>query len=293
MTDEAMLARLTAGVDAVFDRQVTWLQDIVRFPSRRGEEAPLQDWIARDFAKRGYAVDRYTLGDVGLQAHEKAAPMVDVDPAGSVQVVAAHRAKVAGGRSLIMQGHIDVVPEGPEGMWTHPPYAATIRDGWLYGRGANDMKAGVSCMVFAMEALRAAGLAPAADVYMQTVTEEESTGNGALSTLLRGYRADAVLMDEVVAERPDDTVDVERREPGIDDGTECGGERDAPGIMPLEQLGLGRVVDADDHDIVERALCHDLLPPYGDTFTPMFLASDDVLHRHLLLRLRRWIHPRG
>ena len=72
-----MLARLTAGVDAVFDRQVTWLQDIVRFPSRRGEEAPLQDWIARDFAKRGYAVDRYTLGDVGLQAHEKAAPMVD------------------------------------------------------------------------------------------------------------------------------------------------------------------------------------------------------------------------
>ncbi len=196
MTDEAMLARLTAGVDAVFDRQVTWLQDIVRFPSRRGEEAPLQDWIARDFAKRGYAVDRYTLGDVGLQAHEKAAPMVDVDPAGSVQVVAAHRAKVAGGRSLIMQGHIDVVPEGPEGMWTHPPYAATIRDGWLYGRGANDMKAGVSCMVFAMEALRAAGLAPAADVYMQTVTEEESTGNGALSTLLRGYRADAVLIPE-------------------------------------------------------------------------------------------------
>lgn len=196
MTDDAMLARLTAGVDAVFNRQVAWLQDIVRFPSRRGEEAPLQDWIARDFAKRGYAVDRYTLGDVGLGAHEKAAPMVDVDPAGSVQVVATHRAKAAGGRSLIMQGHIDVVPEGPEAMWTHPPYAATIRDGWLYGRGANDMKAGVSCMVFAMEALRAAGLAPAADVYMQTVTEEESTGNGALSTLLRGYRADAVLIPE-------------------------------------------------------------------------------------------------
>jgi len=196
MTDAAILARLTAAVDAVFDKQVAFLQDIVRFPSRRGEEAPLQDWIARDFARRGYAVDRYTLADVGLPAHEKAAPMMDVEPSGSVQVVATHRAKSPSGRSLIMQGHIDVVPEGPEAMWTHPPFAATIRDGWLYGRGANDMKAGVSCMVFAMDALRAAGLQPAADVYMQTVTEEESTGNGALSTLLRGYRAEAVLIPE-------------------------------------------------------------------------------------------------
>jgi len=187
---------LRAAVDAVFDQQVAFLQDIVRFPSRRGEEAPLQDWLARDFARRGYAVDRYTLADVGLAGHEKSAPMLGVDPAGSIQVVAAHRAKAPTGRSLILQGHIDVVPEGPETMWTHPPYAATIRDGWLYGRGANDMKAGVSCMVFALEALRRAGLAPAADVYLQTVTEEESTGNGALSTLLRGYRADAVLIPE-------------------------------------------------------------------------------------------------
>jgi acetylornithine deacetylase len=79
-------------------------------------------------------------------------------------------------------------------MWTYPPYAATIRDGWMYGRGAHDMKAGVACMVFAMDAIRAAGFEPAADVYLQTVTEEESTGNGALAALLRGYRADAALI---------------------------------------------------------------------------------------------------
>jgi len=62
---------LRHAVDAVFDQQVAFLQDIVRFPSRRGEEAPLQDWLARDFARRGYAVDRYTLADVGLAGHEK------------------------------------------------------------------------------------------------------------------------------------------------------------------------------------------------------------------------------
>ena len=81
-------------------------------------------------------------------------------------------------------------------MWTYPPYSATIRDGWMYGRGAHDMKSGVAAMVFAMDALKAAGLEPAADVHLQTVTEEESTGNGALSTLLRGYRAEAALVPE-------------------------------------------------------------------------------------------------
>ena len=196
MPDPATLARLSEAVDANFDRQVAFLAELVRFPSRRGSEAPLQDWLARAFRDRGYAVDRFSLADVPLEAHPKASPMVDADPARSVQVVAAHRAEGTTGRSLILQGHIDVVPEGPPAMWTYPPYAAVIRDGWMYGRGAHDMKAGVACMVFAMDAIRTAGFAPAADVYLQTVTEEESTGNGALATLLRGYRADAALIPE-------------------------------------------------------------------------------------------------
>lgn len=196
MPDAATLARLSEAVNASFERQVAFLADIVRFPSLRGAEAPLQDWVARELRGRGYALDRFTLADVPLAAHPKASPMVDVDPAGSVQVVAAHRPAAPTGRSLILQGHIDVVPEGPAEMWTHPPYAAVIRDGWMYGRGAHDMKAGVACMVFAMDAIRAAGFEPAADVYLQTVTEEESTGNGALATLLRGYRADAALIPE-------------------------------------------------------------------------------------------------
>jgi acetylornithine deacetylase len=196
MPDAAMLQRLRGAVEEGFDRQVAFLQSLVRFPSTRGNEAPLQDWMSREFAGRGYDVDRFTLADVPLASHAKASPMVEADPARSVQVVASHRPRNPTGRSLILQGHIDVVPEGPASMWTQAPYAAAVRDGWLHGRGAHDMKAGVSCMVFAMDAIRAAGLEPAADVYLQTVTEEESTGNGALATLLRGYRADAALIPE-------------------------------------------------------------------------------------------------
>jgi acetylornithine deacetylase len=196
MPDAALLARLAAAVDANFERETAFLADLVRFPSTRGNEAPLQDWMARQLAARGYAVDRFTLADVPLASHPKASPMVEADPARSVQVVATHRAEKPTGRSLILQGHIDVVPEGPAEMWTYPPYSATIRDGWMYGRGAHDMKSGVAAMVFAMDALKAAGLEPAADVHLQTVTEEESTGNGALATLLRGYRAEAALVPE-------------------------------------------------------------------------------------------------
>jgi acetylornithine deacetylase len=196
MPDAALLARLAAAVDANFDKEVAFLGDLVRFPSTRGNEAPLQDWMARQLAARGYGVDRYTLADVPLAQHPKASPMVEADPARSVQVVATHRAANPTGRSLILQGHIDVVPEGPLEMWTFPPYSATIKDGWMHGRGAHDMKSGVAAMVFAMDALRTAGLEPAADVHVQTVTEEESTGNGALSTLVRGYRAEAALVPE-------------------------------------------------------------------------------------------------
>jgi acetylornithine deacetylase len=86
-------------------------------------------------------------------------------------------------------------------MWSSPPFEPTIEGGHLRGRGANDMKSGVCAMVFALDALHTAGYLPASDVCVETVTEEESTGNGALSTLARGYRADACLIPEPTAAR--------------------------------------------------------------------------------------------
>jgi acetylornithine deacetylase len=196
MPDAATLAMLEKAVDQNWDKQISWLQTLVRFPSLRGKEGPCQDWIAREFSARGWSVDRYTLDQVAMDHLPGFSPVMDTDYSQAVQVVASVRAPEQIGKSLILQGHVDVVPEGPAEMWTFPPYDPVIRDGWMNGRGAHDMKQGVSAMVFAMDALRAAGLAPAADVYVETVTEEECTGNGALSTLARGYRAEACLIPE-------------------------------------------------------------------------------------------------
>jgi acetylornithine deacetylase len=194
--DSDIHQKLAAAVDANWDRQVGWLKTLVSFPSLRGEEGPCQDWIAREFASRGWSVDRYTLSDVAMDTLPGFSPVMDTDYAKAVQVVASLRAPKQERRSLIMQGHVDVVPTGPIEMWRSAPFASVIKDGRMHGRGANDMKSGVCAMVFALDGLRNAGFLPASDVYVQTVTEEESTGNGALSTLARGYRADACLIPE-------------------------------------------------------------------------------------------------
>ncbi|MGJ5041194.1 MULTISPECIES: ArgE/DapE family deacylase [unclassified Bradyrhizobium] len=201
MTDAAaavpndVMERLAAAVDANFARQVAFLQQLVQFRSLRGEEAPVQDWLAREFAARGYQVDRFSLEDVDLMRHPKAAPMDSIALDGSQQVVATLDG-AGKGRSLILQGHIDVVPEGPTDLWSDPPYEGIVRDGWMIGRGAQDMKAGVSAMIFALDAIKAAGFVSDGRIHLETVTEEESTGNGALSTLMRGYTADACLIPE-------------------------------------------------------------------------------------------------
>lgn len=81
-------------------------------------------------------------------------------------------------------------------MWSRNPFEPAIRDGWMYGRGAGDMKAGIILNLYALRALRSLGYVPAADIYQQSVVEEECTGNGALACLQRGYRADAALIPE-------------------------------------------------------------------------------------------------
>ena len=89
-----------------------------------------------------------------------------------------------------------MVPEGAADLWLTPPFEPAIRDGRIYGRGAGDMKAGIVAYLTAFEAIRLAGLQPAASVQMQAVIEEECTGNGALATMLALPRTDAVVIPE-------------------------------------------------------------------------------------------------
>ncbi|WGF86615.1 ArgE/DapE family deacylase [Marinivivus vitaminiproducens] len=196
MTLNAELATaIRDAVDRGFDAQTALLADFVRIPSLRGREGPAQDFMAAVLRERGYTVDDWAIDLDDLKDLPGYGP-IEHDFSQARTVVGSHRPEHVSGRSLILQGHCDVVPAGPLDMWTRPPFEAVVEDGWMYGRGAGDMKAGTIAAVCALDALRRAGLEPAAPVHLQSVIEEESTGLGALSTLQRGYRAACCLIPE-------------------------------------------------------------------------------------------------
>ncbi len=187
--------RITASVAEGFAAQTALTAALVRCPSTRGNEHTAQDLMARAMRERGLVTDVFAMDHAAISRHPGASRISETHSAAPI-VVGIHRPKAETGRSLILQGHVDVVPPGPEDMWTIPPFEPAVRDGWMHGRGAGDMKAGVVSTLAALDALKRIGFQPAATVYVQSVVEEESTGNGALMTHLRGYKADAALIAE-------------------------------------------------------------------------------------------------
>ncbi|MBY0596050.1 peptidase [Bacillus bingmayongensis] len=100
------------------------------------------------------------------------------------------------GKSMILNGHIDVVPEGDVNQWEHHPYSGEKVGNRIYGRGTTDMKGGNVSLMLAMEAIVELGIELKGDIHFQSVIEEESGGAGTLAAILRGYKADGVIIPE-------------------------------------------------------------------------------------------------
>jgi len=107
-------------------------------------------------------------------------------------VYATFRGK-GGGKSLLFNSHIDVMPADPEEEWTSPPYEAVIRDGKMYGRGTSDMKAGLMAGTMAVGLLKDAGYELPGDVIITSVCDEEGGGNGSIQAVMNGLTADGVV----------------------------------------------------------------------------------------------------
>src|SRR3954468_10626628 len=187
--------RIIEAVKQGFTDQIEFTKALVGFPSTRGAEHAIQDFVFRSYKEHGLALDRFDMDRAAIERHPGGSKISSQHSDAPI-VVGIHRPRREEGRSLILQAHVDVVPPGPETLWSHPPFEAAVEGDLMFGRGAADMKAGHAANLFALKALRRIGLQPAATVYLQSVVEEESTGNGALMTHLRGYCADAVLIPE-------------------------------------------------------------------------------------------------
>lgn len=194
---------VTAAVAARKDWAVDRLQKFVACPSVLGQEKSAQDCIAGLYEELGYETKILPV-DIDRIKNLKGFSPVDWDYNDRPNVVGIHKVKNPSGRSLIFNGHVDVVSPEPVKLWTDDPFSGLLKqdggESWIYGRGADDMKGGIICYLWALKALQDAGFEPASKIILQSPIEEECTGNGALALLADGYTADACLIPEPFGE---------------------------------------------------------------------------------------------
>jgi acetylornithine deacetylase len=173
---------------------VELLSTLVRIPSVTGDEGEIQNYIAGYLRDMGLEVDAWESDWEALKKHPEYVP-VTRGYEGRPNVVSVLKGS-GGGKSLLLNGHTDTVPNGPADAWEHGPLSADVADGRLYGRGASDMKSGVAAIIMAAKCFMDAGLKPKGDVILDFVVDEELSGHGTLDTILRGYTADAGICCE-------------------------------------------------------------------------------------------------
>jgi acetylornithine deacetylase len=180
------------AVDRGLDASIGFLQELVRVPSLLGAEEPAQQLVEARLGELGFAV-RSVVPDPARLAErpDSGIPLASYEGRRSLVGTLGP----PGGRSLVLNGHVDVVSAEPLDRWSHDPFGAEVAGGRLYGRGACDMKGGVAAMLLGVEAALRAGPLPGLLVY-QSVIEEECGGNGALAAILESPANEAALIAE-------------------------------------------------------------------------------------------------
>ncbi|AZV43946.1 peptidase [Peribacillus asahii] len=170
------------------------LQKLVQEPSKRYQEEGAQAIVVEKCRELGLAIDLWEIGDETLRSHRHF--YCDRHNfQGNPNLVAVKKGR-GGGKSLILNGHIDVVPEGDHARWDDDPYSGILRENKVYGRGTTDMKGGNVALLLAIEAITALDIPLKGDLIFQSVIEEESGGAGTLAAILRGYKADGAIIPE-------------------------------------------------------------------------------------------------
>ena len=186
-------ADVDAAIDKASEDAFDLLSRLVSNASTLGHEASALELFAGELRALGFAVRKVAISDT-----------IGSDPrAGVAQDVAGERYNILGtlgptaGRSLLLNGHMDVVPAEAVQRWTSPPFEPRRAGRRMFGRGAGDMKCGFAMGVLALRALAAAR--PdflSGPLHFLAVIEEECTGNGTLSAADQGVLADAVVILE-------------------------------------------------------------------------------------------------
>ena len=201
---------IAARVEASADRIVETLSDLVAFPSivksNPKEAGPgerdCQLYLQKRIEALGFSTDLWDPDGPAL--YEKYEGRAGANKGRTFEGrpnLGGVLKGTGGGRSIMLTGHIDVVPPGATGHWTTDPFQPVLKDGFLHGRGTVDMKGGVACMLMAVEILKGLDIALSGDIVFTTVVDEEIGGMGSLAMVDRGFHADAGIMTEPTANK--------------------------------------------------------------------------------------------
>ena len=192
--DDGLSQTIRGAVHARREDAVSLLRELVRVPSVTGAEGAVGAVVGRAFSERGLDVDTWEA------TREETEPYRDHV---GEQISYENRPNVAGtrrgtgdGRSILLNAHTDTVDPGDPTAWRGDPLSGNLEGDLLYGRGSCDMKGGLVTHLVALDALCDLGLGLRGDVTVAATVGEENGGLGALSTVLRGYRADAAIITE-------------------------------------------------------------------------------------------------
>jgi acetylornithine deacetylase len=194
-TEVVDVARLDELIDAHADATFGFLERLVGAPSTVGQEQGALEVFATELGILGFTIERLPITDDVASLPGAGVPLRSYED--RYDIVARRPGDRPGTASLLLNGHIDVVPADEPEAWTTPPFTPSRRDGWLYGRGAGDMKCGFAMGVLALRALLDPEIdAPLGPITFVAAIEEECTGNGTLASVQAGVTADAAILLE-------------------------------------------------------------------------------------------------
>jgi len=173
---------------------VSFLQKLIQIPSVTGHEADVQHFIEEHLKSLDLYIDKFIPSLDELKKHP--AYVKENGPYANRPNIVATFKGIGGGRSLLFNGHVDVIPEGSLENWEHGPWSGDIDQGRIYGRGASDMKSGVAAFTMVITAIKDSGITLKGDIISEYVMDEELTGNGTLACVIKGYQADAGICCE-------------------------------------------------------------------------------------------------
>ena len=173
---------------------ISFIQELVQTPSLANEEGAVQKLIFDKLKSLDLQSETVPVKFDEIKNH----PAFNDDgfsPDSRINVIGQWNSNKKG-KSLILNGHVDVVPTGPARLWTESPWSGALKNDSIYGRGSCDMKAGLASGIFAVQVLKSIGFEPNGNIMIQSVIGEESGGCGTLTNIVKGYSADAAVILE-------------------------------------------------------------------------------------------------